>query len=90
MNKQLRTIASQSGIDIYGLGKDRVKWEHCVEQFADLLEKDIKAKHYSAGYTQGRSDGTIETVQGCKDAVENTDPTTSQRAIEAINRKFGI
>jgi hypothetical protein len=26
----------------------------------------------------------------CKDAVEKTDPTTAQRAIEAINREFDI
>jgi hypothetical protein len=26
----------------------------------------------------------------CKDAVEKTDPTTAQRALDAINREFGI
>ena len=35
------------------------------EKFAELLEKEFEAKYFSAGYIQGRSDGTIETVQEC-------------------------
>jgi len=36
-----------------------------VEKFAELLEKEFEAKHFSAGYIAGRSDGTIETVKEC-------------------------
>ena len=36
-----------------------------AEKFAELLEKELEAKHFSAGYIEGRSDGTIETVQEC-------------------------
>lgn len=37
MNEQLRQIAIKSGIDIYGLGSDRDKWESVLEKFADLI-----------------------------------------------------
>ena len=36
-----------------------------IEKFAELLEKEFEAKYFSAGYIQGRSDGTIETVRDC-------------------------
>jgi len=36
-----------------------------AQKFAELLEKEFEAKHFSAGYIAGRSDGTIETVQEC-------------------------
>lgn len=37
MNEQLRQLAIKSGIDIYGLGSDREKWESVLEKFADLI-----------------------------------------------------
>ena len=37
MNEQLRQIAIKSGIDIYGLGSDRDKWESVLERFANLI-----------------------------------------------------
>jgi hypothetical protein len=37
MNEQLRQLAIKSGIDIYGLGSDREKWEANVEKFANLI-----------------------------------------------------
>jgi len=41
------------------------------EKFAELLEKEFEAKHFSAGYIAGRSDGTIETVKECAEVVKN-------------------
>jgi len=37
MNKRIREIERQSGIEIYGLGKDRAKWEHSLEKFTELI-----------------------------------------------------
>jgi hypothetical protein len=37
MNNQLRDIERKSGIDIYGLGSDREKWESVLERFANLI-----------------------------------------------------
>ena len=39
------------------------------EKFAELLEKEFEAKYFSAGYIQGRSDGTIETVKECAEQI---------------------
>ena len=40
MNNTLRELAKKSGIDIYGLGKDREKWERCLEEFAKLIANE--------------------------------------------------
>lgn len=37
MNEELRNIERKSGIDIYGLGADRAKWESSLEKFAELI-----------------------------------------------------
>ena len=37
MNEQLREFEKQSGLEIYGLGARRDKWEHCMEKFAKLI-----------------------------------------------------
>ena len=40
MNERIRELARQSGMDIYGLGLDRVKWEGAVERFAELIVRE--------------------------------------------------
>ena len=37
MNERIKELAKQSGMDIYGLGLDRNKWEDTVERFAKLI-----------------------------------------------------
>lgn len=37
MNKKIRDFERESGLDVYGLGKDRDKWEAAVERFADMI-----------------------------------------------------
>lgn len=63
MNERLRQIERESGIDIFGLGARRVKWEHALERFADLIEKDVierlkNKKNHS--YTDIVSDGGMD------------------------------
>jgi len=40
MNENIKELAKQSGIEIYGLGKDRTKWENSLEKFAELIVED--------------------------------------------------
>ena len=40
MKNQIRKFEQQSGIEIYGLGKDRAKWEDSLEKFAELIIRE--------------------------------------------------
>ena len=37
MNEKIREIERLSGLELYGLGLDRAKWEAAVERFAELI-----------------------------------------------------
>jgi hypothetical protein len=55
MNLQIRTLERQSGIDVYGLGKDRAKWESSLEKFAKLTVEDCIQVLINYGYTDAAS-----------------------------------
>jgi len=40
MNQILREFEKQSGLEIYGLGAQRVKWESAMERFAELIVRE--------------------------------------------------
>ena len=40
MNQILREFEKQSGLEIYGLGTRRVKWEAAMERFAKLIVRE--------------------------------------------------
>ncbi len=40
MNERVRHLVNQSGIDVYGLGLDRLKWESKVDAFAQLIIRE--------------------------------------------------
>ena len=40
MNERIHASMNVSGIDVYGLGKDRAKWEAAVERFAELIVRE--------------------------------------------------
>jgi hypothetical protein len=40
MNERIREFERSSGLEIYGLGKDRVKWEAAMEKFAELIVRE--------------------------------------------------
>jgi hypothetical protein len=40
MNKLIRNLERESGLDVYGLGRDRAKWESVVEGFAELIVRE--------------------------------------------------
>jgi hypothetical protein len=37
MNERIRELVRESHLDVYGLGKDRYKWESTVDKFAKLI-----------------------------------------------------
>ena len=37
MNKRIKELVRESNLDVYGLGKEKYKWEYTVEKFAELL-----------------------------------------------------
>ena len=41
MNEKIKQYAKQSGLDVYGLGKDYAKWNDVLEKFAALIVDDI-------------------------------------------------
>ncbi len=44
MNERIREIERQSGLEIYGLGARRDKWEQCIEKFTRMVvEECVKA-----------------------------------------------
>jgi hypothetical protein len=40
MNERIREFARTSHLDVYGLGKDRAKWEDTLEKFAELIVRE--------------------------------------------------
>ncbi len=40
MNERLRQFERASGLDIFGLGARRDKWEAALEKYAELVAKD--------------------------------------------------
>ena len=53
MNERIRELVRESNLDMYGLGKERHRWEYTVEKFAelivrecrDIVEQDMKLAH---------------------------------------------
>jgi hypothetical protein len=40
MNERIRDLVRESNLDVYGLGKERYKWEYTVEKFTELIVRD--------------------------------------------------
>jgi wobble nucleotide-excising tRNase len=67
MNDRIQKLAEQATTYIEPTSNSGEGWIFDKEKFAELLEKEFEAKHFSAGYIQGRSDGIMETVLECID-----------------------
>ena len=68
MNERIKQLAEQAGITDNNLSDGNMSHDD-LAKFAELLEKEFEAKHFSAGYIAGRSDGTIETVKECAEQI---------------------
>ena len=77
MNNKIKELQKAAGIQVVRtlMREDEntevklMLTESQLEKFAELLEKEFEAKHFSAGYIAGRSDGTIETVKECAEQI---------------------
>lgn len=63
MNDKIRQFERESGLEIYGLGARRDKWEAVITKFAELVEQDVierlkNKKNHS--YTDIVSDGGMD------------------------------
>jgi hypothetical protein len=63
MNNKIREFERASGLEIYGLGAKRDKWENAMSKFAELVEQDVierlkNKKNHS--YTDIVSDGRMD------------------------------
>ena len=64
MNERIDELMIQAGARfefLHGVHYDDFQYR----KFAELLEKEFEAKHFSAGYIQGHSDGIKETAREC-------------------------
>ena len=77
MNEQIRKLVKESNLDVYGLGKERYKWEYTVEKFAELIVEECAAiiNDIPSSPQGSWSDGYYE---GCRDSAKQ------------IKRNFGI
>lgn len=71
MNARILELAKKSGIDIYGLGKDREKWQRCLEQFAKLIANECSqiamSQHNSDSFKS--YDDLDKYDRGCDDTA---------------------
>jgi hypothetical protein len=58
MNERIRELVRESNLDVYGLGKERYKWEYTVEKFAELIVEECinvcKSRVGNSDYNTGR------------------------------------
>ena len=55
MNERIRELVRESNLDMYGLGKERHRWEYTVEKFAELIVKECMSELYLHGYDDART-----------------------------------
>ena len=60
MNKLIRAYAKASGLDVYGLGKDRENWELTLRDYTMLVIQDTLA---AAGAAGDLNDSQYEAVE---------------------------
>ena len=79
MNQRIKQFERDSGLEIYGLGQDRVKWKSVVEKFAQLIVAECIAELESVKVNEYRTD----VYDICYD-----DGLT--QAVETIKEHFGV
>ena len=87
MNKQITKLMIEAGKTIPG--DKHIDADFC-EKFAELLEKEIEAQHFSAGYRAGQSDGIKDTVKQCLFLCDQVDLAGADDCIDNIKQHFGV
>lgn len=49
MNEQIKVLVKESNLDVYGLGKDREKWEDTLSKFVKLIVQECVEQSMSIG-----------------------------------------
>ena len=63
MNERIREFIRESHLDVYGLGKERYRWEYTVEKFAELIVKECLDIVNRKEYSYHEADPLWETAQ---------------------------
>ena len=80
MNEQIKVLVKESNLDVYGLGKDREKWEYTLSKFAELMINDcIKELEISR-----RCDPYTGNLYDCEYN------TCIKEQIEVLKVRFGV
>jgi hypothetical protein len=80
MNEQIKVLVKESNLDVYGLGKDREKWEYTLSKFAELMINDcIKELEISR-----RCDPYTGNLYDCEYN------TCIKEQIEVLKARFGV
>ena len=58
MNERIRELVRESNLDMYGLGKERHRWEYTVEKFAELIVREC----IDWCNAHARDDGTAQRI----------------------------
>lgn len=70
-NKRLRELERESGLEIYGLGKDRAKWEATIEKYAELIIQDCNRYACSTWEHGPLLGGDLKRLFGFEEFDEN-------------------
>jgi hypothetical protein len=62
MNERIRELVRESNLDVYGLGKERYKWEYTVEKFAELIIKECLDQCYNRGMNDEMYAGQLKAA----------------------------
>ena len=91
MNQRIRQLAEQCRFEIQGINCEVLGQGFDEEKFAKLLEKEFEAKHFSAGYIAGQSDGVYTAVRECAELFPLTSRPLSGGSIQyTIKQHFGV
>ena len=80
MNDRIKEFVSQSHLDVYGLGKDRKKWEATLDKFVELIARDCEDRL--------RKEGERAKIQAFTGSTYKF--TYMNDAANIIKRHFGV
>lgn len=71
MNKLLREIEQESGLEIYGLGARRDKWEYTIEKFTERVIQECLDVIATTDTRQAYTSYDLNLVQATMSKIEN-------------------
>lgn len=62
MNDRIRELVRESNLDVYGLGKERYRWEYTVEKFTALIVKECADMVASSSLPDAYSEPCLQEI----------------------------